>query len=222
MIMDYKFNGKYVVMVGGGSEAHKKALTFLDAGSKVLVVSRNFSAELKELEKTKKLCLTRKEIKDGEAFVRELDPKPDLVAVATSDHKLNVSLAKRAKESGFMVYVADNPALSDFILPAVAKIGDIRIAISTNGKSPAMAKKLRQRIEELITKEDTLQIRLQEKIRANLKKRISNQRLRKKILYKILEDDKVRMLLIAGKSREAERTAFNIIEKMKSEYLKEK
>lgn len=220
--MDYKFNGKYVVMVGGGSEAHKKALTFLDAGSKVLVVSRNFSAELKELEKTKKLCLTRKEIKDGEAFVRELDPKPDLVAVATSDHKLNVSLAKRAKESGFMVYVADNPALSDFILPAVAKIGDIRIAISTNGKSPAMAKKLRQRIEELITKEDTLQIRLQEKIRANLKKRISNQRLRKKILYKILEDDKVRMLLIAGKSREAERTAFNIIEKMKSEYLKEK
>ena len=97
LIMDFKFNGKYVVMVGGGSEAYKKVLNFLDAGSKVLVVSRNFSVEFKELEKAKKICLIRTEINDGEAFVKKLDPKPDLLAVATSDHQLNASLAKRAK-----------------------------------------------------------------------------------------------------------------------------
>src|SRR3990170_1946884 len=207
LIMDFKLKRKYVVMVGAGSEAYKKVLNFLDAGSKVLVVSRNFSAGFKELEKTKKICLVRTEIKDGEAFVKGLNPKPDLLAVATSDHQLNASLAKRAKALGFMVYVADNPIISDFILPAVARIGDVRIAVSTEGKSPAMAKRLRQRIEELITQEDLLQIRLQERMRAVLKERMADQKLRKKVLYKILEDEKVKMFLIAGEFKEAEKTA---------------
>jgi precorrin-2 dehydrogenase/sirohydrochlorin ferrochelatase len=217
LIMDFKFEGKYVVMVGGGAEAYMKVLNFLDAGSKVLVVSRNFSAGFKELEKAKKICLIRTEIKDGENFVKELDPKPDLLAVATSDHQLNAALAKRGKALGFMVYVADNPAISDFILPAVAKIGDVRIAVSTEGKSPAMAKRLRQRIEELITLEDLLQIKLQERMRSILKERVGDQKLRKKVLYKILEDEKVKMLLIAGKFNEAEKTAFKIMESIESE-----
>ena len=226
LIMDFKLDGKYVVMVGGGSEAYKKVLNFLDAGSKILVVSRNFSAGFKELEKAKKICLVRMEIKDGEAFVKKLDPKPDLLSVATSDHQLNAALAKRAKSLGFMVYVADNPDISDFILPAVAKIGDVRIAVSTEGKSPAMAKKLRQRIEELITQEDLLQIKLQERIRTILKEHVWDQKIRRKVLYKIMEDDKVKMLLISGKFHEAEKTASKIMEsivreeKIKNETLR--
>ena len=221
MIMDFKFDGKYVVMVGGGVEAYKKVLTFLDAGSKVLVFSRNFSTEFKTLEKTKQICLTRTEIKDGEAFVKDLQPKPHLLAVVTSNHKLNTTLAKHGKALGFMVYVADNPKMSDFILPAVAKVGDVRIAVSTDGKSPAMAKKLRLRIEELITQEDLLQIKLQEHMRAILKKRISDQRVRRKILYKILENEKVKTLLMAGKFHEAEKTAFKIMENIKNEDFRE-
>jgi precorrin-2 dehydrogenase/sirohydrochlorin ferrochelatase len=217
LIMDYKFDGKYIVMVGGGTEAYKKVLTFLDAGSQVLVVSRNFSAEFKELEKTKKVCLTRKEIKDGAEFVKDLNPKPDLLAVATSDHKLNAALAERGKTLGFMVYVADNPAISDFILPAVARVGAVRIAVSTDGKSPAMAKKLRDRIEELITQEDLLQIKLQEQMRALLKERIGDQKVRRKILYKILEDKKVKKFLMAGKFDEAEKLAFKIMKNIQNE-----
>ena len=217
MIMDFKLNGKYIVMVGAGTEAYKKVLTFLDAGSKVLVVSRNFSAGFKELEKEKKICLTRTEIKDGAAFVKELNPRPDLLAVATSDHQLNAALAKRAKGMGFMVYVADNPDISDFILPAVAKIGDVRIAVSTEGKSPAMAKRLRQRIEDLITLEDLLQIKLQERMRTVLKERVADQKVRRKVLYKILENEKVKLLLISGKFNEAEKAALKIMESVESE-----
>src|SRR3989337_1994402 len=113
LIMDFKLKRKYVVMVGAGSEAYKKVLNFLDAGSKVLVVSRNFSAGFKELEKAKKICLVRTEIKDGEAFVKKLDPKPDLLSVATSDHRLNAALAKRAKAMGFIIYLAETPGISD-------------------------------------------------------------------------------------------------------------
>ena len=217
MIIDFKFEGKYVVMVGGGSEAYNKALTFLDAGSKVLVVSRNFSSGIMELHRMKKIDLLRTEVRNGETFVKQLNPKPDLLAIATSDHKLNASLARRAKSAGHMVYVADNPAISDFILPAVARIGDVRVTISTGGKSPAMAKARRERIEKLITKEDLLHIKLQEYMRGILKQRIINQKDRKKILYKILEDEQVQKTLKDGKLGAAQKTAMKIMESFEKE-----
>jgi precorrin-2 dehydrogenase/sirohydrochlorin ferrochelatase len=217
VIIDFKFEGKYVVMVGGGSEAYNKALTFLDAGSKVLVVSRNFSSGIMELHRMKKIDLLRTEVKDGEAFVQKLKPKPDLLAIATSDHALNASLASRAKSAGHMVYAADNPAISDFILPAVARIGDVRVTISTGGKSPAMAKALRTRIEKLITKEDLLHIKLQEYMRGVLKQRIVDQKDRKKILYQVLEDEQVNKALKNEKLNAAKKMALKIMEKYEKE-----
>jgi precorrin-2 dehydrogenase/sirohydrochlorin ferrochelatase len=212
LIIDFKFDGKYVVIVGGGTEAYKKTLRFLDAGSKILVASRTFSKGIKKLHQEKKINLLKADIKNGETFFNQLNPKPELLAVATNDQKLNVQLSKRARSAGCMVYVADNPSISDFILPAVARIGDVRIAMSTGGKSPAMAKVLRQRVERLITQEDLLQIKLQNYMRAILKQRISNQKVRKKILYKILNDEHVKKLLRNDKLNEAQRVALTIME----------
>jgi precorrin-2 dehydrogenase/sirohydrochlorin ferrochelatase len=161
--------------------------------------------------------LRRAEIHEGEAFIRQLDPKPDLLAVATSDHNLNAKLASCAKSEGFMIYVADNPAISDFILPAVSKIGEVRIAVSTGGKSPAMAKTLRERIERLITEEDLLHIELQEYLRAILKQEVSEQKDRKKILYRVLEDKHVNELLKEGKLDKAKREALIITERLRAE-----
>ncbi len=215
MIIDFKFKDKYVVMVGGGSEAFSKIKNFLDAGSHILVVSRNFSSGIIDLSEKNKIMLLKSEIRNGEAFVKQLNPKPDLLAVATSDHKLNASLADCAKQEGFMVYVADNPAISDFILPAVSKIGDIRITISTGGRSPAMAKTLRERIERIITPEDLLHIELQEYMRRILKQRVAEQKDRKRILYEILEDKHVAGLLKGEKLDEAKRESVKIMEKLK-------
>lgn len=212
MIINFKFDGKYVVIVGGGIEAYKKTLRFLEAGSKILVASRTFSKGIKKLQQEKKINLLKADIKNGETFFNQLNPKPDLLAVATNDQKLNVQLSKRARSAGCMVYVADNPSISDFILPAVARIGDVRIAMSTGGKSPAMAKVLRQRVERLITQEDLLQIKLQNYMRAILKQRISNQKVRKKILYKILNDEHIKKLLRNDKLNEAQRVALTIME----------
>jgi len=212
LIIDFKFDGKYVVIVGGGTEAYKKTLSFLDAGSKILVASRTFTSGIKKLHQEKKINLLKADIKNGETFFNQLNPKPDLLAVATNDQKLNVQLSKRARSAGCMVYVADNPSISDFILPAVAKIGEVRIAMSTGGKSPAMAKVLRQRVERLITQEGLLQIKLQNYMRAILKQQISDQKVRKNILYKILKDEHVKKLLRNGKLDEAQRVALKILE----------
>ncbi|MEJ5327627.1 MAG: bifunctional precorrin-2 dehydrogenase/sirohydrochlorin ferrochelatase [Candidatus Bathyarchaeia archaeon] len=212
MIIDFKFDGKYVVIIGGGEEAYRKVLSFLDAGAKILLVSRSFKDDIKKLHQEKKISLLKVDIKDGEAFFNQLNPKPDVLAIATSDQKLNTQLSKLAHSAGCMVYVADNPAISDFILPAIAKIGDVRIAVSTGGKSPAMAKILRDKVEKLITKEDLLQIKLQAHMRTLLKQQIADQKLRKKILYKILEDEHVKELLSDGKFDEAQRVAQEIAE----------
>jgi precorrin-2 dehydrogenase/sirohydrochlorin ferrochelatase len=212
LIIDYKFDGKYVAMVGGGSEAFCKVRNFLDAGCKVLVISRSFSKGILDLHAEKRIDLLKTEVKDGGLFVKRLNPKPDLLAVATSDHILNAKLALSGKEEGLMIYVADNPAISDFILPAVSKIGDVRITVSTGGKSPAMAKTLRERIERLITQQDLLHIELQEYMRRVLKERVGEQKTRKRILYTILEDVRVNELLKKGKLDLAKKKAVGIME----------
>lgn len=213
MLVDLKANGKHVVVVGGGSESYRKTLDFLEAGAKILVVSKSFSDGIAGLCKAGKISVQEEVVEDAASFVDSFDPKPDILVAITSDHELNAELVKYAKASGCMVYAPDNPAISDFILPAVAKVGDVQISISTSGKSPAMASVLRQRIEKLITQEDLLQVKLQSRVRELLKQQISNQKVRKELLYKILEDATVKKFLKEGKFEEAQEMAAKIVEK---------
>jgi precorrin-2 dehydrogenase/sirohydrochlorin ferrochelatase len=212
LLVDLHFKGKYVVIVGGGSESYRKTPTFVEAGAKILVVSKTFSDGIKKLHATGKLELLEAEVKDAKAFVKNLKPKPDLLVAVTNDHALNAALIQHAKSAGCMVYAVDNPAASDFILPAIAKVGEVRIAISTTGKSPAMARELRQRIEKLITQEDLLQIKLQTYARAVLKKRIFDQKVRRKVLYEVLKDEEIKRFLKEGKFEEAKEKALKILE----------
>ena len=212
MLVDLNFNGKYVVVVGGGSESYRKTRSFVEVGAKILVVSKNFSRGIEKLHTMGKLEMLQAEVKDGLAFVKSLNPKPDLLVAVTNDHKLNAQLVKHAKSAGCMVYAVDNPSVSDFMLPALAKVGEVRIAVSTGGKSPAMARVLRQRIEKMITEEDLLQIKLQNYLRANLKQRISDQKIRRQILYKTLKNDEVKRFLKDGKFDGALEVAMKILE----------
>jgi siroheme synthase (precorrin-2 oxidase/ferrochelatase) len=97
MLIDLKSEGKYVVVVGGGSEGFRKTGDFLEAGAKILVVSRTFSNEIEKLGREQKICLQKEEIENPEAFVASFDPKPDILAAVTNDHELNAQLVKCAK-----------------------------------------------------------------------------------------------------------------------------
>ncbi|PVX25449.1 MAG: hypothetical protein CW691_04505 [Candidatus Bathyarchaeum sp.] len=212
MILDINFEGKYVVIVGGGPEAYRKVLTFLDAKSKILVVSKKFLLKIHALHYLKKIDLLESNITDAESFVKNLGNSPDLLVAVTNDHDLNFQLVKYAKSAGWMVYCVDNPRISDFMFPAFAKIDDIKIAVSTSGKSPTMARILRQRIEKMITPDDLLQIKLHAYIRPILKQRISEQKLRKIALSEILEDNQIKKLLRKGKFGDAKKFALDIAE----------
>ena len=211
MLLDLKLDGKTVIVVGGGAEAYRKTQSFVDSGAKIWVISKEFSSSIQKLGEDKKVALLKTDIKDTESFVGSLNPKPDVLLAVTNDPKLNVDLVKAAKSAGCMVYSVDNPALSDFILPAVAKVGDVKIAVSTGGKSPAMARVLRQRIEKLVTPEDLLEIELQAKIRSILKPQVSDSKVKSKLLYEILNNDNIKQALREGKLQEAEKMAPKLV-----------
>ncbi len=217
MLIDLKLDRKTVMVVGGGAEAYRKTQSFVDSGAKIWVIAREFSSGIQQLGKLEKVALLKIEIQDAKTFMDSLNPKPDVLLAITNESKLNMGLVKAAKAWGCMVYSVDNPALSDFILPAVAKVGDVRVAISTGGKSPAMARVLRQRIEKLVTPQDLLAIELQADVRGILKKRVSESKARSKVLYEILNNDNIKEALIEGKLQEAQKIAIKLIEKRRND-----
>jgi precorrin-2 dehydrogenase/sirohydrochlorin ferrochelatase len=207
-----KLDGKYIVVIGGGGEGYRKTLNFVNSGAKILVVSRAFSKGIKRLHQMKKIDLLETEVKDAKTFVTSLNPKPDLLLAVTSNHELNAQIVKHAKSAGCMVYAVDNPSISDFILPALAKVGEVQVAISTFGKSPAMARVLRQRIEKMVTEEDLQQIKLQTCARTFLKQSVSDQKVRRRMLYQLLKNEQVKQLLKENKFDEAKEMAMRILE----------
>ncbi len=213
MLVDLRLAGKTVIVVGGGAEAYRKTQSFLDSGATIWVISKEFSNGIQKLGEEKKVILMKTDVKDGISFVDCLNPKPDILLAATNDSKLNLRLVQAAKGWGCMVYAVDNPAVSDFILPAVAKVGDVKVAVSTGGKSPAMAHVLRERIEKLITPQDLLEIELQANVRGILKEQISESKVRSKLLYEILNNDNIKEALSKGKLQEAQKLAMKLIEK---------
>jgi precorrin-2 dehydrogenase/sirohydrochlorin ferrochelatase len=217
LLLDLKLEGKTIIVVGGGSEAYRKTGSFVDSGATIWIISKEFSEDIQSLAKAKKIALVKTEIKNAQAFVKSLNPRPDILLAVTNNSVLNLELIKAAKNLGCTIYSVDNPALSDFILPAVAHIGDVKIAISTSGKSPAMARLLRERIEKLIMPEDLLEIELQSKMRDTLKKQIIDSKERSKLLYEILNNDKIKHALKQGNLVEAQEIAIKLIDKMEAE-----
>lgn len=211
MLIDLKLQGKTVIVVGGGSEAYRKTQSVIDQGAAVWVISKEFSNGILELAQTKKVALVKTEVDDAEAFVTSLNPKPDLLLAATDNSKLNSELVTAAKPFGCMVYAVDNPAVSDFILPAVAKVGDVKIAVSTGGMSPAVAKALRERVEKLVTPQDLLEIQLQAHIRVVLKAAVPDSKTRTKLVYEVLNDEGIKQLLKQGKLPQAQEAAVKLL-----------
>jgi len=194
MLIDLKLTGKTVLIFGGGKIGEKKARKFSQANPTVIVVSKDFTDGLKRLSQQEKLKLV------------------ELVIVATGNPKLNEDIANEARKRGILVCAVDMPSISDFYLPAIAHVGEIRIAISTGGKSPAMARILRKRVEEIITKEDALQVTLQHYARNLAKSCIPDEKARRSVLYQIIQNPNVKQLLKESNLKEAETLAKQIIE----------
>ena len=203
MLIDLYLKGKQVVVFGGGKEAELKVVKAVDGGAKITVVSKDFTQGIIRLADAGKVRIIECNLEDGYSALKKQIGKPYMVFLATDDFRLNQRGAEFAKGLGAIVCVVDTPELCDFAMPAIAKIGDIRIGISTGGRSPIIAKLLRRRIESLITDEDLIQLELQEYARRKIRSRMDAFQSRKKFLWKIIEDGEIQNLIKTGKLEQA-------------------
>lgn len=135
--------GRRCVVVGGGKVGHEKAAGLVACGAAVTVVSPELDPSFASLE----LEWRRGRYRRGDlrgAF---------LVIAASSDRALNERVSRDAEARGMLCNIADVPELCNFILPAVHREGAIAVAVSTGGASPALAKRLRSQIAELVRPE---------------------------------------------------------------------
>ena len=156
-----------ILLVGGGNVAHEK-LHFLlrsSPNARLRIVGTEVIAAVKELVKDKEdtIDLFEKPFQTGDLW------DADLVIAATNDRATNLHIRQLARKRRILVNVADTPDLCDFYLGSIITKGDLKIAISTNGKSPTFAKRFREMMEEILP--DTIPEMLENlrKIRDDLK-----------------------------------------------------
>ncbi len=156
------------LVVGGGSVGKRKAITLLNCGAVVTVVSPEFDQQLLDLVFTGSISLKKRHYQTADLNGMFL------VIGATNNKKLNLQIKKDAEISGILCNIVDQPEACNFILPAIVQRGDLIIAISTSGKSPAFAKKLRKDLEKKFGREYALFLRLMGAIRTRLLGRNNN------------------------------------------------
>ncbi|HYB83929.1 MAG TPA: bifunctional precorrin-2 dehydrogenase/sirohydrochlorin ferrochelatase [archaeon] len=209
MLIDMDLRGKTVLIVGGGKVGERKAAKFLTAHANVLVASKEFTTRLKQL--VDKIQLVTVDLEVTPQVIRKLVSRADFVIAATNQSALNRRIAEEARKKRTHVSVADNPQLGDFTMPVLSSVGAFQIAVSTSGKSPAMSRVLRKRIEEMISEEDILMLRLQSYARRLAKAQIPDQRSRKKALDEIREDRRIKRSLKKDNLQEAKELTKHII-----------
>ncbi len=129
------------LVVGGGAVGTRKARTLLDCGAVVTVVSTEFTNLLYVLAEENRILLKQRPYRAS-----DLD-SVFLVIGATDNKSLNRTIHDDARKLGKLCNIADQPDLCNFILPSVIERGDLVIAISTSGQSPAFARRLRKQLE---------------------------------------------------------------------------
>lgn len=139
-----------VLIIGGGNVAAEKLHFLLKSSpaANVTVVAPQISDEVLDLvskHQYSKIILR--------AYEEDVINKHDIIIAATDDRQLNKNIWHNAKRKRILINVADTPELCDFYLGAIVTKGDLKLAISTNGKSPTFAKRFRQVLEDTLPEE---------------------------------------------------------------------
>ena len=153
---------KEVLVVGGGSVAGRKIATLLEYGAVVSLVSRELSPEIKGYVESGRIRYL------GEEFSMVFLKEKFLVIAATDDAELNHRISQVAEEKGMLINAVDQPVDCNFIVPSIIKKGDLVVAVSTSGKSPALAKKIRKQLTEYFDDEYEPFLRMLGRIRSEV------------------------------------------------------
>ena len=188
--------GREALVVGGGPVATRKAASLAKAGARVTVVAPQIGTELEQMGRENMARLFRRN------FEPEDLEKKWLVIAATDDPQINRDVAKAAARKRIFCNVVDRPQICSFQVPAVLERGLLKIAVSTSGASPAMARRIRKELEarygpvyrELM--EGLLNLR-----KHFQKKYPKDQARRRRLLESFLDSPAPKLLLTGGDSK---------------------
>jgi len=171
---------KPCVVIGGGNVAERKVISLLDAGARVVVISPVLTPALKKLSRGKTINYCPKPYEDG-------DLKGFFLAYSATDNSsVNRKVFNEAKREGILLNVVDVPKLCNFIVPSVVNRGDLLIAISTSGKSPALAKKIRKHLEREFGEEYAVFLDIMGKVREKVLTRSKESDTNRRIFEKLI------------------------------------
>jgi len=188
---------KMCLVVGGGKVAQRKIETLLEYKAQVLVVSPGVTDRIKYWAERKHITWKSRlfEPSDLEDVF--------LVFIATGDSRTNKEIAALCRDRGIMVNAVDDPENCDFYVPAILRRDSLCIAVSTEGKSPLLAAKLRNELENMIPAEYGDWVEILGRLRDEIKRSDLDIDRRQQLFTDLVYSD-ILDLLIQGRKQEAE------------------
>lgn len=185
------------LVVGGGPVAERKAIALFDAGADLTVVSPTLTAHLRELADKGKIAYQPRNFSEHDLTGMFL------AVAATDDDAVNAAVAHACRKNGVLVNVATAPDEGTFIVPSVVERGDLLIAISTCGDSPALARRVREELEQTYGPEYGLFLEKMALLRRRLPQDVPDEDVRRKAFQALVDAD-ILYLLRAGQVHEAD------------------
>ena len=194
------------LIVGGGAVGTRKVNTLIECGASVTVVSPDPTPELTKLASEGSVTLKKRAYRNDDLTGMFL------VIGATDDERLNRQISKDAEQAQILCNIADRPEVCNFILPSIVRRGDLVITISTSGKSPALAKHLRQKLETQFGPEYADFLLLMGAIRRRLLSQTHEPETHKTLFNQLVDSDLIQ-LMQAGKTEEINSLLYKILGK---------
>ena len=155
--------GKKCVVIGGGEVAERKISSLLESQAQVVVVSQDLTSNLQRWRDEGRLTCLQRPYRDGDLS------QAFLAIAATDDRQTNRAVAVEAHRRGVLINVVDDAPECDFTLPATIRRGDLTVAVSTGGRSPAMARYMREELESFLAPEHVTLLEMAAEVRAELR-----------------------------------------------------
>ncbi len=178
-----EISDKLCIIAGGGSVAERKVFSLLTARAKVRVISPALTNPLRQLADEGRIEWQQRGYQSGDLTGALL------VFAATDNSRVQKEIIQEARQANQLINVIDSPEECGFQVPAVVRQGDLTLAVSTNGKSPAMAAMVRQQLEESFGAEYGLLLEIMSRLRKEILAGDRVEEERKKLFQKILHDD---------------------------------
>ena len=163
-----EMTGRRCLVIGGGVVAERKIAGLLEVGAEVTVISPKVTEAISQWSKNNSIQLEGRCYRIGDLAGYQL------VFVATDDPEVNDRVYQEGASCGVWVNAADDPAHCDFILPAVIRRGDLTVAISTGGASPAATRAIREELDDYFTAEYSQLVQVAAEVRMELKENSLN------------------------------------------------